>query len=124
MTNRLFLHLYFDFVTQVEAFRFLGPLPTIASLSLGSVRDFAMKHKTDKFAKQEKWTLETGDMVVMRGTTQSQWLHSIPKRASAGGRMNLTFRKAINAAGKMRIAIAILSTINSSTLTGTNNYYQ
>ncbi|EIN10016.1 hypothetical protein PUNSTDRAFT_20344, partial [Punctularia strigosozonata HHB-11173 SS5] len=84
---------------------FLGPLPTIASLSLGSSRDFYMKHKTDKTAKQEKWTLHNGDMIVMRGRTQSQWLHSVPKRANAGGRMNLTFRRAVNAAG-------------------TNNYYR
>ncbi|KZT44230.1 hypothetical protein SISSUDRAFT_1111841 [Sistotremastrum suecicum HHB10207 ss-3] len=84
---------------------FLGPLPTIASLTLGSSRDFAMKHKTDKSAKPEKWTLDSGDMVVMRGTTQSKWLHSIPKRANAGGRINITFRKAMNVAG-------------------TNNYYR
>merc|ERR1712093_623414 len=59
---------------------FLGPLPCIASLSLGSPRDFQMKHKTDKSAPVEKWSLESGDMVVMRGTTQSRWLHSVPKR--------------------------------------------
>ncbi|KAL7007662.1 hypothetical protein EMMF5_002738 [Cystobasidiomycetes sp. EMM_F5] len=39
---------------------FLGPLPCIASLSLGSNRDFQMKHKTDKSAKVEKWSLESG----------------------------------------------------------------
>lgn len=58
-----------------------------------------MKHKEDKSAKVEKWSLESGDCVVMRGTTQSRWLHSVPKRANAGGRMNLTFRRAINAGG-------------------------
>ena len=38
------------------------------------------------------------DMVLMRGETQSNWLHSIPKRAGAqgdGGRINITFRKAM-----------------------------
>jgi len=64
-----------------------------------------MKHKTDKSAPVEKWSLESGDMVVMRGTTQSRWLHSVPKRANAQGRINITFRKAVNTAG-------------------TNNYYR
>lgn len=33
-------------------------------------------------------------MVVMRNRTQADWLHSIPKRAKASGRINITFRKA------------------------------
>jgi hypothetical protein len=35
----------------------------------------------------------------MRGPTQANWLHSVPKRANAGGRINITFRRAINTAG-------------------------
>jgi len=27
--------------------------------------------------------MESGDLIVMRGTTQHKWLHSIPKRAQA-----------------------------------------
>lgn len=49
-------------------------------------------------------------MILMRGSTQSNWLHSIPKRttkkktsldadADADGRINLTFRKALIPAG-------------------------
>jgi hypothetical protein len=38
-------------------------------------------------------------MVLMRGSTQSKWLHSIPKRTGKngedGGRINITFRKAV-----------------------------
>ncbi len=59
-----------------------GPLPTIASLSLGGTRDFLLKHKADG-GRRERFLLESGDLVVMRGTTQSNWLHSIPKRAQA-----------------------------------------
>lgn len=44
---------------------FLGPLPCIASLSLGGSRDFALKHKKDKSITQEKFHLGSGDMVVM-----------------------------------------------------------
>ena len=82
-----------------------GLNPTIASLSLGGSRDFLMKHKDDG-NKKEKFPLENGDMLVMQGTTQSKWLHSIPKRTSTvQPRVNITFRKAMNAAG-------------------TNNYYK
>ncbi|KAF7713951.1 Uncharacterized protein PECH_000736 [Penicillium ucsense] len=111
--------------------RFLGALPDIASLSLGGEREFLMKHKPPPQTSQErsspatitnpargsvaqtqpiKMPLSSGDMVVMRGSTQSQWLHSIPKRKGKGGdavrgRINITFRRAMIPAG-------------------TNNYYR
>ena len=88
--------------------RFLGPNPAIASFSLGAQRDFMMKHKPppkdidDNAASKSKplkLTLKSGDMVLMRGSTQSKWLHSIPKRtgknAEDGGRINITFRRAM-----------------------------
>ncbi|KAJ5618576.1 hypothetical protein N7528_006687 [Penicillium herquei] len=51
-----------------------------------------------------KMGLLSGDMIVMRGDTQANWLHSIPKRRGRGGdairgRINITFRKAIIPAG-------------------------
>ncbi|KAI9371375.1 hypothetical protein BJX61DRAFT_543742 [Aspergillus egyptiacus] len=82
--------------------RFLGPNPSIASISLGAQRDFLMRHKPSQTAgvssQPMKLALASGDMVVMRGETQSNWLHSIPKRkgGEAGmGRINITFRKAV-----------------------------
>lgn len=86
--------------------RFLGELPAIASFSLGAKRDFLMKHKpippqagaVVEEPKPIKLPLGSGDMVLMRGKTQANWLHSIPKRAGpeAGkGRINITFRKAL-----------------------------
>jgi alkylated DNA repair dioxygenase AlkB len=86
--------------------RFLGPNPAIASLSLGAKRDFLMKHKpiapnggaVSEEPKGIKLSLGPGDMVLMRGRTQGNWLHSIPKRAGADankGRINITFRKAM-----------------------------
>ncbi|KJJ30420.1 DNA repair family protein [Aspergillus flavus AF70] len=77
--------------------RFLGPNPSIASLSLGAKRDFLLKHKPGVEAgKPLKFPLASGDMVVMRGETQGNWLHSIPKRAGeGGGRINVTFRRAL-----------------------------
>lgn len=91
--------------------RFLGPDPAIASFSLGATRDFCMKHKPALDKKSHnaqdekpaaapplKLPLGSGDMVLMRGKTQSNWLHSIPKRkgkGSEGGRINITFRKGV-----------------------------
>lgn len=49
--------------------------------------------------KPLKLPLGSGDMVLMRGATQSKWLHSVPKRTGKnqddGGRINITFRKAM-----------------------------
>jgi len=69
----------------------LGHNPTIASLSLGAPRDFHLRCKRDKLLKHTI-SLEHGSLLMMRGTTQSHWQHHIPKRAKAGGRINLTFR--------------------------------
>ncbi|RPB03916.1 hypothetical protein L873DRAFT_1825851 [Choiromyces venosus 120613-1] len=83
--------------------RFLGNNPIIASLSLGPRRDFLMKPKFD-MNNSLKLSLSSGDMLLIRSTTQAKWLHSIPKRSGpsnsaaswAGtGRINTTFRKAI-----------------------------
>ncbi|KAJ5618824.1 Oxoglutarate/iron-dependent dioxygenase [Penicillium lagena] len=115
--------------------RFLGPNPTIASLSLGAEREFLMKHKPavtpeagrstpgagppphsksnsaanlnsgGSCSQPLKLGLASGDMVIMRGATQSNWLHSIPKRKGKAaerriqGRINITFRKAVVPAG-------------------------
>jgi alkylated DNA repair dioxygenase AlkB len=85
---------------------FLGPEPAIASFSLGASRDFLMKHKpiAPKIGEEPlkttpvKLQLGSGDMVLMRGATQANWLHSIPKRKGADadkGRINITFRCAM-----------------------------
>ncbi|EKG21815.1 Oxoglutarate/iron-dependent oxygenase [Macrophomina phaseolina MS6] len=97
--------------------RFLGVEPAIASLSLGARRDFCMKSKpppamvagtlagagaavgaAGEASKPLKLPLGSGDLVLMRGKTQANWLHSIPKRKggeSGRGRINITFRRAM-----------------------------
>lgn len=95
--------------------RFLGPLPNIASLTLGARRDFFMRHKpvaeaTPNKDKPLKLPLGTGDMIITRGETQSNWLRSIPKRKggeSGYGRINITLRKAIVPRGGQRITTDI-----------------
>ena len=70
----------------------LGKNPVIGSLSLGEAREFQMKHKYDRDLKQ-KILLQNGSFLLMKGKTQHNWLHQIPKRKNLKGeRINLTFR--------------------------------
>lgn len=63
----------------------------IASLSFGAERKFAFKHKQSKETVSMK--LEHGSLLVMKDTTQTNWLHRLPptKRIN-NSRVNLTFR--------------------------------
>ena len=74
--------------------RELGIDPIIASLSFGANRDFIFKHKTDKSFENIKIHLKSGSLLLMLGTTQHHWKHSLPKRLKVREpRINLTFRK-------------------------------
>jgi alkylated DNA repair dioxygenase AlkB len=69
----------------------LGKDSTIASLSFGAERKFALKHRLNK--QGTSVLLEHGSLLVMKGTTQSHWLHSLPKTKKVSTpRVNLTFR--------------------------------
>ncbi|KNH07843.1 Alkylated DNA repair protein AlkB [Candidatus Burkholderia brachyanthoides] len=69
----------------------LGPEPVIASVSLGTTRTFEFRHARTH-ATHALW-LTHGSLLVMRGRTQLEWIHRVPKELSARGeRINLTFR--------------------------------
>jgi alkylated DNA repair dioxygenase AlkB len=69
----------------------LGPLPIIASLSFGARRRFLLRARRGT-ARHEVW-LEHGSLLVMGGTTQQAFAHSLPKqREACERRINLTFR--------------------------------
>ncbi len=68
------------------------PNSSIASLSLGAERKFALKHKATKEAKSI--LLEHGSLLEMLGSFQKHWLHSMPKsKKIVAPRINLTFRQ-------------------------------
>ena len=70
----------------------LGINPVIASVSLGAERVFHLKHRKNK-AWKHKLILEHGSLLLMKGSTQHNWLHQIPKtKKEVGKRINLTFR--------------------------------
>src|ERR1051326_631617 len=69
----------------------LGKKNTIASLSFGAERKFSFKHKQTK--QIVSLVLEDGSLLIMKGATQSNWLHSLPKSKNiTQPRINLTFR--------------------------------
>lgn len=63
----------------------------IASVSFGAERKFAFKHKESN--GKVELILEHGSLLVMKGKTQTYWLHRLPptKKISLP-RVNLTFR--------------------------------
>ena len=74
----------------------LGTDPIIASLSFGADRDFIFKHKTDRSIENVKLHLKSGSLLLMLGSTQHYWKHSLPKRLKVKEpRINLTFRNII-----------------------------
>ena len=73
----------------------LGKNNTIASLSFGAERNFSFKHKHTK--QIVSLVLEHGSLLIMKDTTQTNWLHSLPKSKSVTQpRINLTFRTIVH----------------------------
>lgn len=71
----------------------LGRDPVIASVSVGAVRRFTMRHATRRDLEHLVLELEHGSLLVMAGSTQHHWRHALPKtRRPVGPRVNLTFR--------------------------------
>lgn len=63
----------------------------IGSLSFGAERKFAFKHKQTK-ERIDIW-LQHGSLLVMKGTTQTNWHHRLPPTKKVHTpRINLTFR--------------------------------
>lgn len=70
----------------------LGLNPTIASVSLGSVRRFQLKHKFNKDIPKINIDTTNGSLIIMKDM-QRKWLHRIaPTTKEVGERINLTFR--------------------------------
>ncbi len=63
----------------------------IASVSLGAERKFLFRHK--QTGETVSFLLEQGSLLLMKGATQTHWLHSLPKtKKIKEARINLTFR--------------------------------
>lgn len=71
----------------------LGVNPVVASISFGDTRKFRLRHYHEKKLNVDV-ELTHGSLLLMKGSTQHNWEHSLPKTAkSDDSRINLTFRK-------------------------------
>jgi alkylated DNA repair dioxygenase AlkB len=69
----------------------LGLNPIVPSVSLGATRRFLLRHR--KTREKLTFDLTHGSLLLMGGTCQHHWQHSVPKSDEAvGARINLTFR--------------------------------
>lgn len=69
----------------------LGENPAVATVSFGSERDFVLRHRKAK--EVLTYRVSHGSLLVMAGTSQHHWLHSVPKTDDeVGERISLTFR--------------------------------
>ncbi|EHA14041.1 alpha-ketoglutarate-dependent dioxygenase AlkB [Halomonas sp. HAL1] len=65
---------------------------SIGALTLGGERKFSFKHKVT--GESVSLTLEHGSLLIMKGATQKNWLHSLPKtKKDIEPRVSLTFRQ-------------------------------
>ena len=72
----------------------LGENPVIASVSLGAPRRFLLRHRRRSALPVHEVSLEHGSLLLMQGTTQKYWRHSVPRmRNQVSPRLNLTFRR-------------------------------
>lgn len=103
ITNSLFnsclLNLYHDgnegMTWHSDDEKSLGKNTAIASLSFGAERKFSFKHKRTK--QTISLLLENGSLLLMKGNTQLNWLHSLPLSSKTiHPRINLTFRTIID----------------------------
>jgi alkylated DNA repair dioxygenase AlkB len=94
--NSCLLNLYHDgneaMAWHSDDEKMLEKHAAIASLSFGAERKFAFKHK--RTAETISMMLQHGSMLVMKGATQTNWLHRLSTSTKVTKpRVNLTFRK-------------------------------
>ncbi|WP_215223744.1 alpha-ketoglutarate-dependent dioxygenase AlkB family protein [Echinicola shivajiensis] len=97
--NSCLLNLYHDgsegMAYHSDSEKSLGENTVITSLSLGAERKFTFKHKINKQTVSR--ILENGSLLVMRGATQSHWLHRLPPtKKITRPRISLTFRTIVD----------------------------
>jgi alkylated DNA repair dioxygenase AlkB len=71
--------------------RFTHEDPTVAIVSVGSPRPFQMRPRSG--GPSQSWLLGHGDLFLMGGACQHDWMHCVPKIAHANGpRLSIMFR--------------------------------
>ena len=68
--------------------------PVVAIVSLGEPRSFLLRPRDG--GRRHAFRLGRGDLLVTGGACQRRWEHSVPKVASAGPRLSITFRHGLD----------------------------
>ena len=68
--------------------------PIVAIVSVGHPRKFLLRHPATGAGRS--FLLGRGDLLVTGGACQRRWQHSVPKVASAGPRISITFRHGLD----------------------------
>lgn len=98
--NAVFINRYRDgkdYISPHSDNDYGDPEPTIPSLTLGATRPLRLAKIVSGSKLDKSTTVELlpghGDLVVMRGRTNTEWQHWVPKTAQpVGERLNLRFR--------------------------------
>ncbi|MQM05171.1 hypothetical protein Taro_037988 [Colocasia esculenta] len=82
-------------VTQSMSLQICNLKDTCQTSSVGATTQKGKRPK-ESHLDQHSFVLKHGSLLVMRGYTQRDWVHSVPKRAKADStRINLTFRRVV-----------------------------
>ena len=97
--NSVLLNLYRDgrdsMGWHADDERELGEEPVIASVSLGAVRRLRLRSRGG--GPSRSVDLASGSLLLMRGRSQAEWQHAVPRTArTVGPRINLTFREIVS----------------------------
>ncbi|MDP9072543.1 MAG: alpha-ketoglutarate-dependent dioxygenase AlkB [Actinomycetota bacterium] len=69
--------------------------PVVAIVSVGEARKFLLRPR--ETGRIRTFLLGRGDLLVTGGACQRRWEHSVPKVATAGPRISITFRHGLDA---------------------------
>ena len=64
--------------------------PVVATVSVGAPRPFRLRPRGG--GRSHSFDLGRGDLLVMGGSCQHDWEHTVPKVRAAGPRISITFR--------------------------------
>ncbi|EJD42379.1 hypothetical protein AURDEDRAFT_168448 [Auricularia subglabra TFB-10046 SS5] len=95
--NHIMLNRYASGAEYIGKHRDTKENGVIASLSLGAERTFILtpnKKQVENGASMRRLRLENGSLLVMKGSTQDNWKHEIPKEPRVkDGRISVTLRQ-------------------------------
>lgn len=69
------------------------PDPVVVIVSLGGPRRFLVRPTPGRAGRSHRWTLHSGDLLVMGGACQRRWQHAVPRQRGGAERISLTFRE-------------------------------